>query len=447
VTQFSTELEDLFATRTESAAPGRAEGYRTPEGTPPEVGVPETEEPQEPDVSQARSLLTGPHPAGFGEVLVTDVWLPPAPREEAAPREQAVPREKVVPREDAALREMAAPREKAKEEAPVDPQRAWESRQELRQLGLLRERPAVSYDGRTELYWGQVHEAQEKAENAIVDPYTEFVSAFADADIDGIAVHRKDAREYGRGGEALLEVGRAYVAIGRIKSAQGVLRAAAKADPLSPRIWLYLGLANLFARAHGPAAKALRRSLDQAPGDFLTELALGVAHYHGKDYAAAEGALRRLAGASRLRAAARSMLACSMRMQENWDDARVELRFLRDAQPEGWGAVAAQCLDCVERGEQKRSGALRKRRRAGRMWQSLAAAAAGGVWIAYSLSQDLFREKSQWAALPLLLVAVLIMRGLRGISGRELPDEFGNAEQGLPCWQATPWMKHRKSEF
>jgi hypothetical protein len=39
------------------------------------------------------------------------------------------------------------------------------------------------------------------------------------------------------------------------------------------------------------------------------------------------------------------------------------------------------------------------------------------------------------------------MRGLRGISGRELPDEFGNAEQGLPCWQATPWMKHRKSEF
>jgi tetratricopeptide (TPR) repeat protein len=432
VTQFGTELQDLFSTGKESAEPGRPEDYRTPEGAPPEGEALESEEPQEPDVSQARSLLTGPHPAGFGEVLVTDVWLPPAPPEKAAPREET------------------ASREEGKDEAPVepqDPQRAWESRQELRQLGLLRERPVVSYDGRTELYWGQVREAQQKAENALVDPYTEFVSAFADADIDGIAVHRKDAREYGRAGEALLEVGRAYVAIGRSKSAQGVLRAAAKADPLHPRVWLYLGLANLFARAHGPAAKALRRSLDQVPGDFLTGLALGVAHYHGKNYAAAEEALRRLAGASGLRAAARSMLACSMRMQENWDDARVELSFLRDAQPEGWNAVAAQCLDCVERGEQKRSGAMRKRRRAGRMWQSLAAAAAGGVWIAYSLSQDLFREKSQWATLPLLLVAVLIMRGLRGISGRELPDEFGNAEQGLPCWQATPWMKHRKSEF
>ena len=444
MTQFSTELQDLFPTGKESAEPGRPEDYRTPEETPPEGELLEAEEPPEPDVSLARSLLTGPHPAGFGEVLVTDVWLPPAPREKVAPREKAARHEKAAPREE------AASREKAKDEAPVEPQdtqRAWESRQELRQLGLLRERPAVSYDGRTELYWGQVHEAQEKAKNAIVDPYTEFVSAFADADIDGIAVHRKDAREYGRGGEALLEVGRAYVAIGRSKSAQGVLRAAAKADPLHPKIWLYLGLANLFARAHGPAAKALRRSLDQTPGDFLAGLALGVAHYHGKNYAAAEEGLRRLAGASGLRAAARSMLACSMRMQENWDDARVELNFLRDAQPGDWKAVAAQCLDCVERGEQKRSGAMRKRRRAGRMWQSLAAAAAGGVWIAYSLSQDLFREKSQWAALPLLLVAVLIMRGLRGISGRELPDEFGDAEQGLPCWQATPWMKHRKSEF
>jgi tetratricopeptide (TPR) repeat protein len=414
VTQFSTELQDLLSTRREGAEPGRFEGYPAPEETAPEA---EALEPEEPDLSQARALLTGPHPAGFGEVLVTDVWLPPAPREEG------------------------------EDEAPVDPQRAWESRQELRQLGLLRERPLLSYDGRTELYWGQVREAQQQAERAIVDPYTEFVAAFADADIDGISTHRKDAREYGRAGEALLEVGRAYVAIGRLKSAQGVLRAAAKADPLGPKIWLHLGLANLFARAHGAAAKALRRSLDQAPGDFLTELALGVAHYHGKDYAAAQECFRRLTGGSGLRAAARSMLACSMRMQENWDDARVELNFLRDAQPSDWNAVAAQCLDCVERGEQKRSGAIRKRRRASRMWQSLAAAAAGGVWIAYSLSQDLFREKSQWAALPLLLVAVLIMRALRGISGRELPDEFGNAEQGLPCWQATPWMKHRKSEF
>jgi len=414
LTQFDTKLEEVLA-------PRRGEGeFRGPEGSSQpaqEAFEPEAPVAEKPDLSEVRALLTGPHPAGFGEVLVTDAWLPPPPREEG------------------------------EEEGPVDRQHEWGARQELRQLGLLRERPLLTYDGRTELYWGQVREAVAEAEHAIVDPYTEFVAGFADADIDGISVHRRDAREYGRAGEALLEVGRAYLAIGRIKSAQGVLAAAAKADPLHPKIWWNLGISRLFARANGAAARALRRALDQAPGDFLTELALGVAHYHAKDYAAAEDSFRRLAGSGGLRATARSMLACSMRMQEKWDDARVELSFLRDAQPGDWAALAAQCLDCVERGEHKRAGPLRARRRAKRMWQSLATAAAGGVWIAYAVSQDLFREQSRWAALPLFLLAVILARTLRGISGGELPGEFGNAEQGLPCWQETPWMRHRKSEF
>ncbi|UCC69351.1 MAG: tetratricopeptide repeat protein [Armatimonadota bacterium] len=339
------------------------------------------------------------------------------------------------------------PPEEDEGEGPVDRQREWETRQELRQLGLLRERPLLTYDGRTELYWGQVREAREEADRAIVDPYTELVVTFADADIDGIPAHRVEAREYGRAGEALLEVGRAYVAIGRNKSAQGVFRAAAKADPLHPKIWWHLGVSHLFARSNQAAAKALRRSLDQAPGDFLTELALGVARYHAKDYPAAEDCFRRLAGGAGLRATARSMLVCSMRMQRKWDDARVELSFLREAQPGDWEALAVQCLDCVGRGEQKRTGPLRARRRAKRMWQSLATAAAGAIWIAYAVSQDLFREQSRWVTLPLFLLVVILARTLRGISGGELPGEFGNAEQGLPCWQETPWMRHRKSEF
>jgi hypothetical protein len=237
------------------------------------------------------------------------------------------------------------------------------------------------------------------------------------------------------------------VAIGRLKSARSVFQAAAKAEPYHPGIWWHLGVSHLFARANAGAVEALQRAVDQAPGDFGAELALGVARYHTKDYAAAEESLRRLAGASGLRATARSMLACSLRMQEKWDEARVELGFLRDARPGDWAALAQQCLDCVERGEQKRSGQLRARRRARQMWQSLAAAGAGGVWIAYSLAEDLFRKDARWAALPLLLLGMVLARGLRGISGRELPGEFGNAEQGLPCWQATAWMRPRKSEF
>jgi hypothetical protein len=134
-------------------------------------------------------------------------------------------------------------------------------------------------------------------------------------------------------------------------------------------------------------------------------------------------------------------------MREEWDDARVELGFLTDAEPGDWAAVAQQCLDCVERGEQKQRGHLRVRRRAAKMWKALAATAAGGTWLAYAFAQDLFKEHAQWAAVPLFVLALLVARALRGISGRELPGEFGNAEQGLPCWQSTTWMRPRRSEF
>jgi hypothetical protein len=134
-------------------------------------------------------------------------------------------------------------------------------------------------------------------------------------------------------------------------------------------------------------------------------------------------------------------------MQGNWEEARVELSFLRDARPGDWEAMARQCLDCVARGEGKHAGVLRLRRRGSRMWKALAAAGAGGLWAAYAAARDLFEKETQWAVIPLFVLALLVARMLRGISGRELPGEFGNAEQGLPCWQATTWMKPKRSEF
>jgi len=415
LSQFATELEEIVSRRREQWESAEGESEASPEQE--EGAAFEAPEAEAPDLTQARSLLTEPRPAGFGEVLVTEAWLAPEP-----------------------------PEETEEDEAP-DRQQEWETRQELRQLNLLRERPLLSYDARYEQYWGQVRDAQQEATSAIFDPYTAFVASFADADVDGIAEHRGEARQYGREADALLEVGRAYVAIGRLKSARAVLQKAAKADPLHPKVWRHLGVSHLFARANRAAVGALERAVDQVPGDFSSELALAVARYHTKDYGGAEEHFRRLAGESGLRATARSMLACSMRMQGKWEDARVELSFLRDAQPGDWAALSEQCLDCVKRGEQKRSGPLRARRRARQMWKSLAAAAAGGVWLAYALAQDLFEKEAQWATIPLFVLALVIVRGLRGISGGELPGEFGNAQQGLPCWQTTRWLSPRKSEF
>ncbi len=398
-------------------SPEDAAGSRDP------VSVLEAEsEPEPPDLSLARLLITELRPAGFGEVLVTEAWLPPeAPAEES--------------------------REEREEEEPPDRQRQWMLRQELRELGLLRERPLLTHDARFETYWGQAKEAIEKAPNAIVDVYTHLAAGFADADIDGMAEHRQTAREYGRAGEELLEVGRAYLAIGRQKSALGVLQAAARAEPQAPEIWYNLGVARLLARASAEARTALAKALGQTPGDSRVELSLAVACYHMKDYASAENHFRRLVGVGALKSTARSMLACCQRMQEKWDQARVELRLLREAEPGDWAAVAQQCLDCVERGEQRQQGPLRRRRRSAKMWKALAAAAAGGVWLAYAWARDLFKEQGHWAAIPLFVLALLVARAFRGISGRELPGEFGNAEQGLPCWQSTTWMRPRRSEF
>ena len=400
----------------------RAEEWETPR---PEKEAPEEEQPYsfeepappKPDLSQARLLATEPRPAGFGEVLVTDVWSRPEPKE---------------PKEG---------------EEPPDRQKAWETRQELRELGLLRERPMVSHDARFETYWKQARETEQGSAAAIIDPYTHIAGEFADVDLEDLAEHRAGVGKYGHGADALLALGRAHWVIGRHKGARSALEAAARAERQHPEVWYNLGVVRLLGRANKAAREALTEAVDQAPGSFRPELALAISSYHLRDYAAAEDQLKRLAGSEGLRATARSMLACSLRMQSKWDDARVELGFLREARPGDWGAMSQQCLDCVERGEQKMFGAMRARRRSGQMWRSLAAVAAGGVWVIYGIAQKMFEREVQWAVIPLFVLGLLLVRSLKRISGRELPGEFGNAEQGLICWQSTAWMRPRHTEF
>jgi tetratricopeptide (TPR) repeat protein len=317
----------------------------------------------------------------------------------------------------------------------------------MRDLGLLKERPMATYDARVEQYWGQVKKAREEAASAFVDPYTELVIMFADVNTENMAELRQTAREYGRQADALLQLGRAYMAIGKFKGARQVFATAASAEPQYPDVWWHLGVASIITRANRSAVEALETAVDQSPGDFRLEMALGLARYHLRDYAGAEDCLRRLAGNDSFRAPARSMLACALRMQHKWDDARVEMGFLRQSTVGDWRAVSDQCADCVERGEQKKEGPIRQRRRIQQMLKTVAAIAAGGIWAGYAKAEHLFRDQAPYASIPLFLAALALIRSLRGISGKELSGEFGNAEQGLPCWQTTTWMKPRRSEF
>ena len=388
-----------------------------------------------PDLSQARSLLTELVPAGMGEVLVTDVWARPEPKKPAP----------VKASEDD--RFVVGAQAQMTPAAPPDRQKQWTLRQEMRDLGLLKERPMVTYDARVEQYWGQVKKAREQATSAFVDPYTELVIMFADVNTENMGELRHRAKEYGRQADALLQLGRAYMAIGKFKGARQVFAAAAKAEPQYPDVWWHLGVASIITRANRSAVTALETAVDQSPGDFRPEMGLGLARYHLRDYAGAEECLSRLAGNDAFRAPARSMLACSLRMQQKWADARVEMGFLRQSTTGDWRAVSDQCVDCVERGEQKKEGPLRQRRRIRQMLKTIAAIAGGGIWAGYAKAEHLFRDQAPYASIPLFLAALALIRALRGISGKEMSGEFGNAEQGLPCWQTTTWMKPRRSEF
>jgi tetratricopeptide (TPR) repeat protein len=395
-----------------------------------DLSLGEEETPPAVDLGQARSFLTELRPSGFGELLVTDVWFAPAP----------------PPKKPARKSKEAEPEQKQEPPPPPNRQQTWERRHELRELNLLRERPAASFDARTEHYWGQVKEGLRKAPEAIVDPYTELVTEFAEIDHGRLQDRRRELREYGREAESRVALGRAYLAIGRLRSARDTFRAAAKEDAFHAAAWWHLGVASLFARAYPEASAALTRALDQTPGDLRIETALGLARFHERKYEQAEEHLRRTAGGG-ARAACRSLLCCSLRAQAKWHEARAELNLLRHGDSPQWAAVAEQCLDCVERGEQKEAGALRVRRSRAGMLRSLATAVAGAAWLAYAVADHLFKSDLRIALVPLFGLVLLLGRSLRGISGKEQSSEFGNYEQGLPCWQTTTWARPRRAEF
>jgi hypothetical protein len=44
------------------------------------------------------------------------------------------------------------------------------------------------------------------------------------------------------------------------------------------------------------------------------------------------------------------------------------------------------------------------------MWRALAASVAGGIWLVYGMTQDLFKREAQWAVVPLFVLALLVVR-------------------------------------
>ena len=365
------------------------------------------------DWGEVFSLLTDLRPAGFGEVLVTEGW--PKPEEED-------------------LEEGERPRA---------------ARLELKLLGLVHRYPLLRYDARHEAFFDHSRESRDQARHALIDPYTELACAFAGQDLSEISYHRSRVKSYAYASEARLGLGRAYVAIGRRKTALAVLEAATRADPHESTAWWYLGLARLFSRANRGAVQAFQTALDHRAGDADCTLGLGLALYHSKKYGEASELLRRQAGQGASGAWARSFVGCCYRMEERWEEARRELSALGlDSRP-GWQEMARQCLACVDRGEvsQARRGPGRRK---STMWKELVAGVSFFSVIVYNFLEDYFRKRG--GAIYLLPLLVLVF-GAAGLLRRRLrrkvarTEELGSGIPGLPCWQLTTWMRPRRPEF
>ena len=368
------------------------------------------------DWGQVFSLLTDLRPAGFGEVLVTEGWPDPEEQEKEGG------------------------------------EKARSLRLEVKLLGLSRRYPLVRYDARHEAFFDHSRTARELARSALVDPYTELAIAFAGQDFSQIPYHRSRLKSYAHGAEAKLQLGRAYLAIGRRKSALAAFQAAARADRYDPTAWWYLGLAQLFSRLNRDALKAFRAAVDLRPGDADVVLGLGLALYHAKDYASAAEEFRRHAGRGAPGAWARSFLACCYRMDQRWPDARLELAELARDPRLGWQEMARQCLACVERGEARQAAGKPLSRRE----EALAKRFIGvGMFsgIAYTALENLLRDLGGSRKLFLYLVILAISalgervfrRSIRKAAARA--EDFGSGIAGLPCWQLTTWLRPRRPEF
>jgi len=382
--------------------------------------------PPEPEWEQVRTVLTEPRQMGLGEGLVTEVWMPP--QEEPGPGESVEESEKEK-------------RERAQQKKTGVP-------------GLTRKFPALRYDGRHEGYFREVAEARRKARNALIDPYTDLACEFADVSAEAARWERLKRRAYAYAASANLQVGRLEITNWSLRAGEAAFLRAVKADAHDPEAWWHLGIVRLLRRRNKEAVEALRTACDYRPGDGRSRIALGLAHYHNCDYAAAEECFRYERGAEGRGVGARSFLICALRMQGKWEQARREIQALAQHPLAGWREMAGQCVRCVERGEGVRKP---EKRRRPLLTAGKAAAVVGAVvaWVLYNLEEirrlaEHFKKIDPKAfVLPaawlVLALGQHLKRALKEKTSKEL---FGDGEEDLPCWQTRSWMRpHRLDIF
>ncbi|NIM06992.1 MAG: tetratricopeptide repeat protein [Armatimonadetes bacterium] len=384
----------------------------------------------EPEWERVWTLLTEPRQTGLGEGLITEGWMPRETEED----------------------------EKIEDLQPKSGSDIWRTREEIekqakeREEELLESRPVrkeadIRIDLRHEDYFRRMAEARQKAQNALIDPYTDLLSEFGKVDLHPAAWERSKANSYAFAAGANLELGRLAVARWHPRAAESAFRKAVKADAHDPDAWWHLGIARLLRRKNRAAIHALENAYDYRPGDARSRIALGLAYYHNQEYGAAEEYFRYEKGPEGRGASARSFLICSLRMQGKWEQARMEIQALSQNPLSSWKEMAAQCARCVDRGEgvapEKKS-----KRPLITAAKIIAILAIAFSWIFYNLEE--FRQLAEHfrridlkaVIMPIVLLVLAFTQHLKRIFKSKEPKElYGDGAEDLPCWQTRTWMR------
>jgi len=389
-----------------SGKPGGAESPAAAEGgglfaspSPPEVAA-----------GEFWTLLTETRQSGLGEGPVTEGW---APREKDAEEERGG-------RAGAAEKPQAAPPRKFSE---------------------------VRFDLRYPDYFKRAAEARKKAQNALVDPYTDLICEFGEINPNQPPWELSRASSYAYAASANLQLGRLALVNWHLRAAEAAFQRGVKADSHDPDIWWHLGVVRLFRRKHQGAIGALKTACDYRPGDLRSRIAFGLAHYHNQDYAAAEEYFGYEKGPEGRGIGARSFLICCLRMQGKWERASMEIQSLAQSSIPAWKEMAAQCARCVARGEGK-AAPEKPRRHLLRAAKSAAIIGLLFFWIFHNwedlrkLAEQLRRvdlKAAVWPAVGLLLAVAAHLKRL--LKQRSPQESFGDGVEDLPCWQTRTWMR------
>lgn len=406
-----------------------AAGYITPPPTPA------------PPWELIWTVLTEPRHNGLGEGPVTEGWLV---RPEIAAGAAELQQYALPYKETGIFNALAEQGKKAA--ALSDKYLVLDSERNA----TKRKQANLRIDLRRPNIFKNIAETCRQATHALIDPYTLMLSEFSSVESAAKAGEPSKAGAYAYASRSNLEAGRVQLVQWNLHNAQSAFKKAIRSEYHNAEVWWHLGLVLLLRRRTKGAVKAFGQASSCAPGNSRMRLGLGLAHFHQRNYVAAAEAFGYEKGLDNQGCGARSFLACALRMQGKWAEARQELTQLAESPISAWQEMAGQCRRCIERAQENASSKVVRRSR-GKLALQLGLAVSATGALVFSKLETIERLIKNYRQVDVgLLVVVALMASwlaiwlVRLVRNGKPGELFGDGFEDLPCWQTRTWLRPPK---